>query len=309
MRRLTLLVLLLSVPSLISASEPVTMSDFVGAAREVAEKVGLEQRDPERSEELENNLSAIEGTGVDLLPVAQVAAGLLQPGPMMLSRSKRDEYGASLLGQPYLKDAVDRVQQIINGEYRTYQTAAGREAASELDGIMGPLTAYHKALLDKSLEIDREKLRRFEKKFGPNAPKLNALEVGLNFIAQRFPGFRPNDRGPGAWEVIAAYDTGYLTLVDEEPAVVSTAGFGLRYYLLGNGWGEADGLAGMLKPGHASAGVLLAPNEDGALLWPWQGEERIGGFVTWGALKLAYVGGDEERFMVSREFQAIPWLF
>lgn len=112
-----------------------------------------------------------------------------------------------------------------------------------------------------------------------------------------------------ALEVVASYDAAYLTVVDEEPELISTAGFGIRYYLLGDGWGEEDGLTGFLKPGYFSLGVLIVPEEDGALVWPWWGEERLGGFFTWGELKLAYVGGDEDRFMVGRELQMIPWLF
>ncbi len=137
-----------------------------------------------------------------------------------------------------------------------------------------------------------------------------ALEVGVNFLLQRVPGFYPTDeKGPGPLEVVASYDAAYLTVVDEEPELISTAGFGIRYYLLGDGWGEEDGLTGFLKPGYFSLGVLIVPEEDGALVWPWWGEERLGGFFTWGELKLAYVGGDEDRFMVGRELQMIPWLF
>ncbi len=311
MRTLILTAALLCAVSLAVASEPVTMVDFVGAVREAAGKAGLAGAEPDRSEELEANLVIIEASGIDPLSVEEAAANLHRPGLMTLSRQHRAQYAFGSLAAhdvSRLRVAIDRVRQIANDYiYESLSTAVGDAAADE---IFQPLTDYHRAILSESLGHNLEKMRRFEKKFGPRAPRLNALEVGVNFLLQRVPGFYPTDeKGPGPLEVVASYDAAYLTVVDEEPELISTAGFGIRYYLLGDGWGEEDGFTGFLKPGYFSLGVLVAPEEDGVLVWPWQGEERLGGFFTWGELKLAYVGGDEDRFMVSREFQTIPWLF
>lgn len=311
MRTLILTVTLLCVVSLTIASEPATMADFVGAVREAAGSAGLAVAEPDRSEELEANLAIIEASGVDPLSVEEVAANLCRPGLMTLSRRNRAQYAFGSLAAhelSRLQVAIDRVRQIANDYiYESLSTAVGEATA---DGIFKPLTDYHRAILNESLGHNLEKMRRFEKKFGPRAPRLNALEVGVNFLLQRVPGFYPTDeKGPGPLEIVASYDTAYLTVVGEEPELISTAGFGIRYYLLGDGWGEEDGLTGFLKPGYFSLGVLVAPEEDGALVWPWHGEERLGGFLTWGEFKLAYVGGDEDRFMVSREFQMVPWLF
>jgi len=311
MRALILVVTLLCVASLTIAGEPATMADFVGAVREAAGSAGLAVAEPDRSEELEVNLAIIEVSGVDPLSVEEVAANLCRPGLMTLSRRNRAQYAFGSLAAhelSRLQVATDRVRQIANDYiYESLSFAVGEATA---DGIFEPLTDYHRAILSESLGHNLEKMRRFEKKFGPRAPRLNGLEVVVNLFLQPVPGFYPTDeKGPGPLEIVASYDTAYLTVVDEEPELISTAGFGIRYYLLGDGWGEEDGFTGFLKPGYLSLGVLVAPEEDGALVWPWQGEERLGGFLTWGELKLAYVGGDEDRFMVSREFQMVPWLF
>ena len=303
---------LLCVVVLSASSEAATMADFVSSTREAAVRSGLIARAQGMSEQLESNLAIIEASGIDPLSVKEVAAGLHRPGLMALSRQNSLEY---LLGPPTgdehvrLQAAVDRIRQIANEHiYESLVEAVGDEAANEL---FLPLTEYHRAILSESLEHDLKKMRRFEKKFGPRAPKLNAVEVVVNLVAQRLPGFYPTEEeGPGPLEIVASYEPAFLTLVDEELELISTVEFGIRYYLLGDGWGEDYGLTGMLKPGYFSLGVLVASEEDGTLLWPLDDPNpRVGGFVSWGAVKLGYLGGDEARFVVSREFEAIPWLF
>ncbi|MCK4511002.1 hypothetical protein KAW64_04645 [bacterium] len=313
---LTLVGLLLCLVSLAPASEPATMSDLVGAMRDAADVSGLAERYLTVSEELEAELIVIEAAGIDSVSVEEVADALHRPGLMTLSRQRSHRYALDAPAaweHTRVQEAIDRVSQIANVEMEellSEKIDSGEIDDEAVDEMYKPLTDYQRSILSASLKRDLEKMRRFEKKFGPRAPRLNALEVGLNFVCQRLPGFYPTDEaGPGPFEIVASYDPAFLTVVEEKPELISTAGFGIRYYLFGDGWGEEEGLAGMLKPGYFSLGVLVAPEEDGALLWPWQGESRIGGFATWGNLKVAYIGGDEDRYMVSREFEAIPWLF
>jgi hypothetical protein len=156
------------------------------------------------------------------------------------------------------------------------------------------------------------RLANYERKLGPASAKLNAPEVLLNYAAQRWiPGFRPTPLGgPSPWEVIAAYTPGYITFADGESGVlpVSASEFGLRFYLFGETFGRS-GMAGLLLPSYFSFGVLTASDENGALVWPWRGRERSGGFVSWGSIKVGYIDRARGTWLFSRQFQAVPFVF
>lgn len=157
-----------------------------------------------------------------------------------------------------------------------------------------------------------ERLARYERKLGPTSPRLNAPEVMLNYLAQRFmPGFRPSPLGgPSPWEIIASYSPGYVTFGEAESTVlpVSASEFGLRFYLFGDTFGKR-GTAGLFLPSYFSFGVLTASDRNGALVWPWRGRERSGAFVSWGTVKVGYIDRDRGTWLFSRQFQAVPFVF
>ena len=156
------------------------------------------------------------------------------------------------------------------------------------------------------------RLANYERKLGPTSPKLNAPEVLLNYAAQRWiPGFRPTPSGgPSPWEVVVSYSPAYVTFGEGESTVlpVSTSEFGLRYYLFGDTFGR-PGVAGILLPSYFSFGVLTASDGNGALVWPWKGRERSGGFLSWGSIKIGYIDRDRGTWLFSRQFQAVPFVF
>ena len=157
-----------------------------------------------------------------------------------------------------------------------------------------------------------KRLANYERKLGPTSAKLNLPEVLLNYAAQRWiPGFRPTPLGgPSPWEVIASYTPGYITFAEGESGVlpVSASEFGLRFYLFGDKFGKS-GLTGLLLPSYFTFGVLTASDENGALVWPWRGRERSGGFVSWGTIKIGYIDRDRGTWLFSRQFQAVPFVF
>lgn len=157
-----------------------------------------------------------------------------------------------------------------------------------------------------------ERLANYERKLGPTSPRLNAPEVLLNYLAQRFiPGFRPSPLGgPSPWEVVASYSPGYVTFGEAESKIlpVSASEFGLRFYLFGDTFGKS-GVAGLFFPTYFSFGVLTASDRNGALVWPWRGHERSGGFVSWGTIKVGYIDRDRGTWLFSRQFQAVPFVF
>jgi hypothetical protein len=162
------------------------------------------------------------------------------------------------------------------------------------------------AARDKALT----RLARYERKLGPTSARLNGVEVLLNYAAQRWlPAFRADPlQGPSAYEVVAAYTPGYVTRSGDRPTAVSAAEFGLRRYLFSESFGQ-EGLRGLLYPTYWAGGVIAASDRNGALVGPWEGTTRLGGYVSWGSIKVAYIPNRAGRWLVSKQFQAIPFVF
>jgi hypothetical protein len=187
------------------------------------------------------------------------------------------------------------------------RNAIGPELSAELARVSSTaqslLTA---AARDRALV----RLARYERKLGPTSPRLNGPEVLLNYAAQRWiPGFRATPLGgPSPLEVVASYVPSYVTSVDRKPQAVSASEFGVRYYLFGEQFG-AEGVRGLLLPTYWSVGVLTASDRNGALVWPWDGRTRTGAYFSWGSIKVGYVRGRRGEWLVTRQFQAVPFLF
>jgi hypothetical protein len=154
------------------------------------------------------------------------------------------------------------------------------------------------------------RLTHYERKLGPTSARLNAVEVLLNYGAQRFiPGFTATpSRGPSPWEVVASYVPTYGTIAGNRLQAVSASEFGVRRYLFGEQFG-ASGWRGLLKPTYWSAGALVVSDHNGALVWPWQDKQRTGAYVSWGSVKVGYVNGRRGEWLLSRQFQFIPLVF
>jgi hypothetical protein len=56
-------------------------------------------------------------------------------------------------------------------------------------------------------------------------------------------------------------------------------------------------------------GALIAGERDGIFRNPFEGKERFGIFITWSDITLAYLFGSDNRFLVSKQFQLIPFIF
>lgn len=221
-----------------------------------------------------------------------------------------------------VNNAVDRTAQLelfnAMGEFRADVRQPGvREVVTVSLGASNQefVNVSQTAQLLETMTARDNALRRlanYERKLGPSSARLNGPEVLLNYAAQRWiPGFRPTPLGgPSPWEVIASYTPGYITFAEGESGVspVSASEFGLRFYLFGDRFGKS-GIAGLFFPSYASFGVLTASDRNGALVWPWRGRERSGGFVSWGAIKIGYIDRDRGTWLFSRQFQAVPFVF
>lgn len=205
-------------------------------------------------------------------------------------------------------EALDTLAAIMQRVYPIVLRDSARLAPDSIAALMNPRNAWSFARRNVSIAQSTEKLRRFERKYGPSTPKLNAVEVLLNFGAQWVPGFQPTGDGwPSRRELIASYVPTYLTITDGKAHAVTAAELGLRSYIWTEGWGGREG--GAFRPGHWSIGIALAGESDGALTSPFRGASRFGAFVGWGDAKVAVIGGREPRVLVTRQVQLVPWTF
>lgn len=232
--------------------------------------------------------------------------------------AKRDQSWRAMRDAMPGRDGL--LQRVLN---RLFQSEVqGRIDSAGARAFLAAEDAMMCLARDVRLFEGTEKLRRFEQKFGPGSVKLNGLEVLLNFGAQFLPWpplFGVNDDfSPRPWEIVAAYRTTYATLERKagssdryNPQAVSVAEFGLRHYNFGKDWGAAGGswLSRALRPGAFSLGVVVAPESNGALRYPWRGDSRVGPYVAWGGLKVGYLTGTGGRLIVSREVLVIPYVF
>lgn len=235
------------------------------------------------------------------------ALGGNAPAPLAaVARVNSEGYSAARRG---IFDSMSEFRAtVLAGNRREAVNAAlAPELRSELSVVS---TTAQSLLTGQARDRALNRLARYERKLGPTSAKLNAPEVLLNYIAQRWvPLFRATPLGgPSPLEIVTSYAPGYLTVVNESAVPVSASEFGVRYYLFGERFGRS-GTQGLLFPSYFSVGMLTASDRNGALVWPWEGKDRIGGYVSWGAIKLGYIGGRQGEWLVSKQFQAVPFVF
>src|SRR5262249_39576195 len=170
---------------------------------------------------------------------------------------------------------------------------------------------FRNAQLVLAQEASLKRLHAFEVKYGPGSPTLNFLEVAENFLLQGHLMFKPDKNGPSRWEVVSAYSTTYITTVQGQAKGMSVIEVGLRRYNFGYDPELKLGLSSYLVPRYVTGAFVIGDGEDGALRWPLSGKPRLGGSLSWGDLKVAYLydTGDRWRLLVSRQLQLIPHVF
>jgi hypothetical protein len=287
-----------------------TVREAVVSVDEASARSHFAQREPARHLELQTQLEAIRQSSLIDWPVTEIAAGLSER-PRMANLARLESGLASrreILAQVRaLDEPLTGAGAIIDNELTgVLQETVG---PAEAERVLRPWTALYRALLAQSLEDSLEKLRRYERKFGPGSARLNGVELVANYALQRVRHFGPDERGwPGPLEVVAAYTPTYVTVSEGSAHFVSAGELGLRRYFFGQAWGRG-GLKGVVRPAFTTLGMAVANEQDGALRWPWSGDPRVGVFVSWGEIKVAYVGGQARRVLISRQFQLVPWVF
>lgn len=287
-----------------------TVREAIASVDEAIARSGFAERQPPLHAELQAHLQPIRRSPLIDWPVADIAAGLAER-PRLANLARLDSGLASRRDVLAHVRAIDTPLTEAGAIVDNELTDALQEArgAAEAGVVLRPWTALYRAVLAESLEDSLEKLRRYERKFGPGSARLNGVEVLVNFALQRVRAFGPDPRGwPGPLETVIAYTPTYLTINDGSARLVSAGEFGLRHYFFGRAWGRG-GLRGLARPAFTTVGMVVAHEEDGGLRWPWKGDPRLGVFMPWGDIKVAYVGGEAQRVLVSRQFQLVPWVF
>jgi hypothetical protein len=222
----------------------------------------------------------------------------------------RARTGGSSTGRQAIFAAMSEFMATVRGEdvREAIRDSIGVELNSELIRVS---TTAQSLLLTAARDRALDRIARYERKLGPTSPRLNGPEVLLNYAAQRWvPGFRPTQLGgPSPLELVASYTPGYLPLGNGTLQAASASEFGLRYYFFGERFG-GPGWRGVLLPTYWSIGALTVSDRNGALVWPWEGRDRTGVYVSWGSIKVGYVNGREAgEWLASKQFQAIPYVF
>ncbi len=288
-----------------------TVGDLIRSARTSARVARLADTMPQQYERLQQHLDALGRLALDTLRIDEVARASMasrESGRASLLRVSRwsSSSAIAVLTPAEGEAIVAMVDHAINFLPDLLEL---RVSDDSTDALLAPLRDFNTARLGESLAQSLEKLRRYEKKYGPQSPKLNAAEVALNFVAQSVPPFRPSADGwPSAFEVIASYVPTYLTEHDGRVQAWTVLEAGLRRYSFGEGWGKS-GWEGVIRPGHVSAGLAVVNGGAGALGEPWRGDNRLGAFFAWGSAKFAVVGGDGPRFLITRQVQVLPFVF
>jgi hypothetical protein len=214
---------------------------------------------------------------------------------------------------PPVFDAVQYIKLTANDE-----EVQGRLDSLGRLNLVTPVTLrLQEEQLKASIKQSQQKLDRYQKKYGPNSGRLNLMESAFNFYLLRSLAlFGTGEDGPGPLEFIASYSTAYVATYDAETKkmakdlpVVSAFELGARYYFLGQGWGEEGFCNGILKPGYATAGLMITGDTGGFMTWPLRGKQSYGVFASWGGFKAGYIAGASHRVLLSRQFQVVPYLF
>lgn len=277
-------------------AEASTIGDLVRAAEQAALSAGLEQRNAEAAKALRTATATLRDARVLDEDITEFVERYVSPDAVALAHRRSSRY------RPGVAAAIDTIKQV--------KVLLERASVATLE-FLATVRELQVAEQTERLNWDLESLRRLERKYGPDSAKLNGIEVLLAYVLQRSPAFGVNASGrPGPLELVFAYVPAYVTRSDEKMRLIGVAEIGLRQYFFKQGWGDGSGRLAWLKPGYMSYGVAWSSRSDDPLTPPWRGQsKRFGAFVGWGSLKVAWLGGKDQRILVTQQFQLMPWVF
>jgi hypothetical protein len=273
-----------------------TVGQLVAAIRTAATTANLPTVNRNAEASLEEAIHTLTNAGVLEEEISTFFNRLQSPDAKKLARRRQQHFTVEL------KPAMDTLKGIAN------TVLVDLNAVS--DDVRRTVNEYQGLEQKAGLAWNLETLRLLERKYGPNSAKLNGVEVAAAFALQRVPGFGVDAKGrPQPFEAILAYAPSYISYSDDNMRVMGVAEIGLRTYIFKKGWGKSGGRWAWLRPGYTSYGVAWTSNSDDPMRPPWQGDSRFGAFFGWGEMKMAWIVGDDRRFLVTQQFQIVPWVF
>lgn len=176
--------------------------------------------------------------------------------------------------------------------------------ASVLDPILTPTRELQIAFENVARGDVERRLHRYEIKYGPDSPPLNAIEVLANYALQWVPQFGPGRDGPGPLELVAAYSTSSVTA--EEASVkslrlTSATRLGIRWYRFGDG--------SSVVPRNFSFGWSGIAATTAPLQAPLARTLRGGGFFGVGPAFAAMTFVRGRQLVIGTSSQLVPYVF
>lgn len=292
---------------------PGTLGHVVISLEEVAARLEFDTVDPDANARLRSVGVRLREANAFEYHHSEVARAIAAARPSFAAISKINSGVYDTRLAPSVLADVTELRQIANNPLRRAMDSRLGEAAT--DTLLAPLDSLHVAILRAALERNLEKLKRYEIKYGPSSPTLNAPEVLLNFVAQRLPAFRPSPDGwPSPNEMMASYSTTDLTRAEDTAGesrfkIVSSARIGIRRYHFGDGNAFLRTVRRVAGGRHSSGGLALMGREDRPLTSPIGKGARAGVFVGVADTYVSLIGGPNRRIILSRNLKIIPYLF
>jgi hypothetical protein len=307
----------LAAPRAVGAQEvggSLTLGDILDSLHRAADVVHLATVQPQAGVVLDSLTHVLDNARARGLTVSELTAVIEQQDLGFRTVARWDAEVYRVLAQDGFRQALIGLQQIAMTVLRPLLSAQLPETAVRT--LFAPISALGSAILQHGREGNQERLRRYEVKYGPTAPRLNIGEVALNYAAQRWlPGFKASADGlPSPYELVTAYRTAELTATRDSGQsmrahFVSGAQLGFRRYNFDPNWGTGGKLAQLIRPGDSSLGMYVVAPRDLPLQRVWGSGVRGGAFVGWGGVHAAYVFGKPQRIIFGNSLQILPYMF
>ena len=291
-----------------------TLEDILVSLHRAAVEIRFDTVNANANRILDSLTSLLRNAKATSLSVPQLVDIVEHNRAGLAAVARWDPQHYTLWTQPWFDSTITALRQIANTPLANAMPA--RLASGRVNELLAPIDALGNAIRAAGQANNQEKLRRYEVKYGPASPRLNAVEVVLNYAGQLWiPGLRPSTDGwPSPFELVASYRTTELTATQAENEklsvrMVAATQLGLRRYNFGEAWGVGGPLHRLLKPADASAGLFLMGPADEPLSRTWGSQTRAGAFIGWGTMHAGYVFGTHPRFVIGTGKQVLPYLF
>lgn len=312
---LTLVVAMCALSAYLLPAQSYTLRDIFVRIRVAEDIAKLAATDPAlaaRVDNIERFVGDLHAMDMSLDTAGTIFFGASIDYPTILRWNRSKFSDNSLAG---LKDTLQRILVIANSELRPKVLAI--VGADSTHTLYDPFTVFQTRVLSLAKANNTERLREFEIKYGPDSPKLNLAEAGLNYLGQLvLPGvFLSHNGGPSPLEMVAKYSATNLTAsraaADSamELHVVSSAQLGFRWYNFRPTCGQGNHMEKILNPCQITGGLFIVGPKDAALLNLFSGGQRRGFYISAMDYRVGVILGQERRLVFGLETQVLPYIF